>query len=257
MLFKKQMKSTGYRYNGSLRCMVAVSLTVLLLLRCTIPGKDPATIALYNKAKDFYEKKKYPQAFQLYKKAAEAGHPEAMNEIGWMYEKGEAVATDYTKALQWYTKAAEAGNAAAMSNIGWIYDKGEGVKEDNVKAVEWYRKAIDEGNTTARYNLAWMYENGEGVQLDYKKAMELYVKAAAEESGDAMNNIGWMYENGEGVAVDYKKAMEWYQKAAATMFRMRCIILDTCMKKAKACLLIIKKQWNGTRKRSNRAIPVP
>src|SRR5882724_9212383 len=87
--------------------------------------------SFYRAANNLYDKQEYSQALELYREAAELGKPEALNDIGLMYQKGQGVHKDYMIAMLWFKKGAKAGNSAAMSNIGWLYDKGYGVKEDD------------------------------------------------------------------------------------------------------------------------------
>ena len=183
------MKIAGYKVTFFVCCMIALSWIAFLAPSCAGCGNRKLTRAdsLYNSGEKFYNEKQYLQAFALYLKAARAGHTLAMNQVGWMYQRGEGITIDYQKAMEWYQKAASHGNSSAMTNIWWLYDKGEGVPEDNVKAVEWYNKGVAAGNTSAVYDLAWMYEYGEGVARDYPKAMAYYQQAAREESVEAMN----------------------------------------------------------------------
>lgn len=65
-----------------------------------------------------------------------------MYDIGCRYYYGQgAVAQDYAKAMEWYEKAAEAGSPDAMYQIGYLYYHGQGVNQDDGKAKEWYEKS--------------------------------------------------------------------------------------------------------------------
>jgi TPR repeat protein len=70
-----------------------------------------------------------------------------------MYEKGRGVAKDDSEAVAWYRKAAENGDPQGMNNLGWMCEQGRGVVKDMAKAVAWYRKAALLGNETAKANL--------------------------------------------------------------------------------------------------------
>jgi TPR repeat protein len=43
--------------------------------------------------------------------------------------------------MKWYRRAADGGSADAMENIGALYEKGLGVAADPVEAHKWYDKA--------------------------------------------------------------------------------------------------------------------
>ena len=47
----------------------------------------------------------------------------------------------YEAAKQWYENAAELGNSTAMNNLGWMYEKGNGVPQSYEAAERWYEKA--------------------------------------------------------------------------------------------------------------------
>ena len=148
-------------------------------------------------------------------KAATAGNPDAMNNLGVLYQNGRGIAQSYDKAREWFQKAADAGNPDAMNNLGELYYYGRGVARDYTQAREWYEKAAAADNANAMYSLGWMYEKGSGViSRDYTQARNWYQRAADAGHPDAMYNLGVLYENGQGVAQDYDKAREWYQMAA-------------------------------------------
>ncbi len=156
----------------------------------------------------------YAKALEWWEKSAELGNATAMNNIGWLYQKGYGVEQDYAKALEWYEKSAELGNDWAMNNIGNLYYNGNGVTQDYAKALEWYEKSAELGNAVAMNSIGNLYYRGNGVTQDYAKAKEWWEKAAELGYANAMNNIGAMYYEGYGVEQDYAKAMEWYEKAA-------------------------------------------
>ena len=68
-----------------------------------------------------------------------------------MYSNGQGVEQDYKKAVEWYRKAAEQGHADAQNNLGFMYYTGQGVEQDYKKAVEWYRKAAEQGHADAQF----------------------------------------------------------------------------------------------------------
>jgi TPR repeat protein len=178
------------------------------------PPESLTPQAMEAKGDEYYQAKDYQQAVAWFRKAAEAGEPLGMTNLGYVYENGYGVEKDHKEAITWYRKAAEAGDAQGMNNLGYMYGNGYGVDKDYKQAVIWYRKAATAGKASGMANLGYMYVNGLGVDKDYKQAVAWYRKAA--EAGDAvgMNNLGWMYRNGYGVDKDYKQAVTWYRKAA-------------------------------------------
>jgi TPR repeat protein len=147
------------------------------------------------------------------KEAANFGDPDAMYNLGLMYQTGRGVQRDYAQALSWYHKAAAAGMSIAgpaMNRQGLTYLKAQ----DDAQAVSWFRNAAAASYAPAMTNLGFMCENARGVPRDYKHAMSWYRKAAAAGDPNAMYNLGFMYENARGVPQDYARAMKWYRQAA-------------------------------------------
>jgi TPR repeat protein len=82
-------------------------------------------------------------------KAAEQGYVNAQNNLGVMYDDGDAVAENDVEAVKWFTKAAEQGFARAQNNLGAMYENGRGVPKDTIQAAKWYILAIAQGNEEA------------------------------------------------------------------------------------------------------------
>lgn len=55
------------------------------------------------------------------------------------YRKG-----DYVAALQAWQPLATKGNPDAQNNLGVLYEKGQGVERNFVESVNWYRRAADQ-----------------------------------------------------------------------------------------------------------------
>ena len=70
---------------------------------------------------------------------------------------------DTTLAFAWYRRAADAGMPEAEFNVGVMLDSGRGVRADLAEAAIWYARAATHGNHRAAYNLGLLYEDGQGV----------------------------------------------------------------------------------------------
>lgn len=198
---------------SSIAAVLALGASVLVWYGMRNKNLYDGSVQFLN-ALEYYHRKDYARAKELFEKAAANGYANAQYSLGMMYYDGEGVEQDYVKAAGWYQKAASNGQAEAQNNLAMMYEKGEGVEQDYVKAVTWYQKAADNGQVEAQRNLAIMYDKGEGVKQDYAKAIELYQKAAENGSINTQILLGLMYEVGHGVEQDDAKAAEWYQKAA-------------------------------------------
>jgi uncharacterized glyoxalase superfamily protein PhnB len=85
------------------------------------------------------------EAEDWYRRGADAGSPESMNNLGALVEGRDAAAAE-----EWYRRAAGAGQPAAMTNLaGVLAGRGE-VKE----AAAWYRQAAAAGEPHAVHALA-------------------------------------------------------------------------------------------------------
>jgi serine/threonine protein kinase len=119
-----------------------------------------------------------PAYLALLQKAAAAGSPRAMVDLGECYRDGDGVTRDENEAAHWFRRAADTGNAFGMVFLGTMYQDGAGVEKNDAEAVKWFQKAADRGNSAGLYHLATKYERGEGVARSVEKAVELYQKAA-------------------------------------------------------------------------------
>ena len=176
-----------------------LGIAVLALIYFLIPSQTPEQI--FTEANEYYEKKDYKKAFDLYLESAEQGYAPAQCNLGYMYDIGQGVSQDYAKAAEWYTKSAEQGYAPAQYNLGNMYYNGQGVSQDYAKAAEWYTKSAEQGYAHAQCNLGNMYYNGQGVTQDYAKAAEWYTKSAEQGNELAKKN-----------AIQLKKYMVVYGK---------------------------------------------
>jgi TPR repeat protein len=117
-------------------------------------------------------------------------------------------------------RAAEAGDPEAMSDLGATYAVGgEGLEQDYAEAFLWFTRSAEVGSSLAKLNLAGCYRDGRGCDVDEAKAMALYLEAASDPSEpaacDAMEHLGEAYRTGTcGVPSDQKEAARWFRRGA-------------------------------------------
>jgi len=71
--------------------------------------------------------KEYEQAVKWVTEGAEAGLPKAMFDLGCHLDSGQGVAApDYPAAAGWFRRAADAGHADAANNLSNMYTLGRG-----------------------------------------------------------------------------------------------------------------------------------
>jgi TPR repeat protein len=77
---------------------------------------------------------------------AEQGDAYAQNALGFMYDAGNGVPTDYQEAVRWYRLAAEQGFARSQFSLGLSYGLGRGVPRNDVLAYMWMNLATAQNN---------------------------------------------------------------------------------------------------------------
>lgn len=202
-------------YPGVYRVYIWLAVNRIIEALTGQPVPDPVIMAdRYQKGVDACNKGNYPEALELLRKAAEAGHTKAEAYLGWMYDTGKGIPADTRTAAYWYERAASKDNLAALRNLGLHYRNGTGVPQDLQKALELFRKAAELGNADAQVDLGYMYEIGNGIPKDTVTAISWYEKAASENNAYALYNLGCLYEAGEGVSKDTEKALDFFRRAA-------------------------------------------
>ena len=149
---------------------------------------DP--LRLYLDGKKKFRHKEFAEGLLLLRAAGMLGDTRAMMELGGIYWDGtEGQTKDEPEALEWYRKAAIAGDPDGMRNLGAFYDLGLGVPENPASAALWYERAGEQGSADATYDLAEMYTEGRGVPRDPKRARVLYEHAAGMGSTEAKKRL--------------------------------------------------------------------
>jgi TPR repeat protein len=95
----------------------------------------------------------------FYNKGALLGNAACMNKLGDFYHSGYGVPKNQREALSWYMKAGEMKDPQALINLGTIFEEGyEGVAPDRLKAYNCYEEASKLNNPLAFFHLGLMYE---------------------------------------------------------------------------------------------------
>ena len=136
-------------------------------------------------------------------KAAEQGHVEAQNLLGFYYQREKK---DYSESAKWFRKAAEQGNADAQVQLGAQYSAGMGVKKDDIESVKWFRMAAEQGNADGQLGMASCYM----IKNDWSEAEKWFRKAAEQGNAEAQNGLGLCYQNKK----EWSEAVKWWRKAA-------------------------------------------
>lgn len=101
-------------------------------------------------------------AARCYRRAAEAGHDQAMLNLSLCYRKGEGVEADVAEAWKWLERSAASGSDRAQFNAGVALDPlhppygtpgTDAVAKDPEASVAFYRAAVAQGHDKAKVNL--------------------------------------------------------------------------------------------------------
>ncbi|MER9232166.1 sel1 repeat family protein [Mesorhizobium sp. M0622] len=96
-------------------------------------------------------------AFDMYRRAAEAGLPEAQFNVAIMLDSGRGVSPDMAQAATWYARAASHGIRRAAYNLGQLYEAGQGVPQNVDLARAWFKAS---GLPAARARLTAIRSGG-------------------------------------------------------------------------------------------------
>ena len=162
----------------------------------------------------YFTTKNYLLALRHLEVAADAGYPDAEDELGVMFVRGLGVIKDYQRAFDLFNKAAANGSPTGMGNLGSMYASGFFVKEDDAQALAWYEKSIEAGNAFGLAQAGVLYFNGKGAPRDYQMAAGYFQQAADLGDGYSLKFLAIMYERGLLGKPDPAKAAELRLKAA-------------------------------------------
>lgn len=111
---------------------------------------QPRTDAAFNLALVLHDRGADGEAEQWCRVAAEAGHPVATNNVGYLLDLRNAA----TEAEGWYRRAAELGYPDAMFNLGLHFE----AHGDDAAAQRWFRNAADAGVADGAHALGMLAE---------------------------------------------------------------------------------------------------
>jgi hypothetical protein len=135
----------------------------------------------------------FKKAAKLFKRAVELGQAHAMFSLARLCFKGkEGVRQNTKKAIDLFRAAAERGHPSAMCEIGNWYLRASGKIED---AVPYYEAAANLGLARAQFNLGAIYWNGQGVKHDTEKAFIWVKRAAANGHEEATATLEMMNQD--------------------------------------------------------------
>lgn len=153
------------------------------------------------------------QAAGWYVRSADLGHPKAAMKLAYLFRDGGPGLKPDGRLAETYFERAGTGNA--LNEIGLMYLKGNAVTRNAKIAHDWFEKAAAQGSIEAEYNLGLLYQAGYTGQPDYIQAMDHFQTAANAKDGPSMLALGQLYADGKGVPKDLVQAHTWFDLATA------------------------------------------
>ena len=151
--------------------------------------------------------------FQSLTARAGSGDAVAQLDLAHRYRDGKGTAQDDAEAMKWAHRAADRGHADAMDFIGFAYLRGAVVERSPEIAVGYFKTSAPE-SAQAAFNLGQCYFGAQGTEQDIPKALDWWKKAAAKGHGRAASTAAMALFSGEGVAPDAAEARRLAARAA-------------------------------------------
>jgi len=158
-----------------------------------------------------------PRAFELYNKSLQQEFSllAAVKTANYLFTGKGGVKQDIPQAIKLYSRAADAGVPEALTNLGECYRSGIGVTTDKERAFDMFFKAAQQDYPTAQYALGRAFAAGEGTQEDQKAAFFWFRQAAMRYDPRAMLETGLRYLEGRGTDPDPAQAVIFLEQAYA------------------------------------------
>jgi TPR repeat protein len=148
---------------------------------------------------------------------AEMGNDDAALIFAWALEEGIGVALDKDRALLLWERCAKNGNPEALVQIGAVFEE----KGDHVKAFSSYLEASRKGSIHGTYSFSRALSGGLDVLKDYKQAFELMEKAREAGMAQAYHQASHYYDasfdespQNENAENSFRLQLQGYQRGA-------------------------------------------
>jgi TPR repeat protein len=156
-----------------------------------------------------------PRATDLYRRAAQLGHPLAALRYGLALSDGIGVRKDGAAAQTWLMYAEKAGVPEAALALGDMAARTPASRDKAANAnavrsaISWYEVAAQAGVASAQFKLANAYLAGAGVARDPQQAQHLYLRAATQGMTEAQHALGSLLTGGIAGFADPVDGYKW------------------------------------------------
>ena len=187
----------------------------------------PDNIKLYYAYAEF-KMGKYAEAKNMWEHISDSGKPEALFNLGILYELGKGVDVDIQKAADFYRTAAELGSFAGAYQMGLMHMSAPDIVSQD-ESVHWLGVAAEEGDEDALDLLASISSEyiDSMTRIRILLAKQEFTEAITSlkiisnnrelpdtERAKAFTQLGWVYEVGKGVESDLEQASIYFAQGA-------------------------------------------
>ena len=138
-------------FKKNITCKI-ILLYFFITLSFSFSAKSQTSVSIQT-AEQALSDGNYEKALDIWQILSNRGNLIAINNLGFMYERGYGVTRNQKKAVELDKKAAEGGIAVAQFNYGEALFLGNGIKKDYIEAKKWLLIALDRGSKDALYLL--------------------------------------------------------------------------------------------------------
>jgi uncharacterized protein len=155
-----------------------------------------------------YDRADYKSALRVWMDMANGGDPDAMTNVGEIYERGLGGEPNYAAAIIWYQKVIDAkisepSKSRALFNLGTLYEQGQGVEKDQLKALNLYRRAWGVPEDNLMYTSAKDREVGQ-----IREQLEGTIAESNKEIADLKDQIKELQKKSSGAAVTMQRLLD-------------------------------------------------
>jgi TPR repeat protein len=206
-------RSVGLIEEGSYTLARGYLAPALIDYRLTLGERSRA---YYLRGYSFYAQKFYVSAGKDYTRALEfnSDNPAALAALGGLHARGLGMQRDEALAYQLFSKAAHAGHVDAQFHVGYAELEGRGTDKNLESARRWLNGAADQGHVPAMTYMARSFRKDLAETADPQAAQVWYEKAYAAGAVDALVALAFMYQSGEFGEPDDERAAELFAQAA-------------------------------------------
>lgn len=153
---------------------------------------------------------------ELLMATAEAGSPEAQEELGQRYLAADGVNASLPQAVFWLRRAAMQGHENAQLQLGVLCAEGYAEAQADDQVAKWLRVASSNAHELAAGYLSTFYSDPANEGRSVSDLVREWHALALGGDQAAQGRLASIYRYGFGVVEDRDQAARWYRERAAS-----------------------------------------